>query len=215
MATYLEMWTAAGPQVVPLDGDRLTLGSAEDNGIAVPTDRRLSRLHAVLERYPAGWCVRDLGSRNGTFVNGHRIWQDRALRDGDEILAGSSRLVYRAGRAAPVGPPTEAGEPPPELTSRERDVLVRLCRPLLSPQAFTEPASSREIAAALVVTEAAVKQHLLRLYEKFGIHGTGDGAGDRRRVRLANEVIARRAITLADLGTAPAHDGQDHDGRGR
>jgi predicted component of type VI protein secretion system len=197
MAGYLELWTTAGPQVVPLDGDRLTLGSAEINDLAVPVDRRLSRLHAVLERYPAGWCVRDLGSRNGTFVNGERLWRDRALRDGDEIRAGSSRLVYRAGRAAPAGPPTESAEPPPELTGRERDVLIQLCRPLLAPEPFTEPASGREIAAALLVTEAAVKQHLSRLYDKFGI-ATEDG--DRRRVRLANAAIASRAITLADLG---------------
>ena len=193
---YLEMWTNAGPQVVPLDGDRLTLGSDPTNGIAVPTDRRLSRLHAAFERYPAGWCVRDLSSRNGTFVNGQRIWQERALDDGDEIRAGSSRFVYRAGQARRLGPATEAGAPPPELTSREREVLIQLCRPLLSGEMFTEPASSRQIAAALVVTEAAVKQHLLRLYEKFGIHDEGE----RRRVRLANEAMARRAITLADLG---------------
>ena len=196
MTIYLEMWTNAGPQLVPLDGDRLTLGSDSTNAIAVPTDRRLSRLHAAFERYPAGWCVRDLGSRNGTFVNGTRIWQERTLADGDEIRAGSSRFVYRAGRAAPPGPATEAGPPPPELTLREREVLIQLCRPLLAHELFTEPASSREIAAALVVTEAAVKQHLLRLYEKFGI----TGEGERRRVRLANEAITRRAITVADLG---------------
>jgi pSer/pThr/pTyr-binding forkhead associated (FHA) protein len=194
VAGYLEMWGSAGASMVPLDGDRITLGSADSNDLAVPADRRLSRLHAVFERYPAGWCVRDLGSRNGTFVNGVRIWHERALADGDEIRAGSSRFVLRSGRVAP-GQVTEAGVAPPELTGRERDVLVQLCRPLLAGAMFTEPASSREIAAALVVTEAAVKQHLLRLYEKFGIHGDGE----KRRVRLANEAMARNAITRADL----------------
>jgi len=47
------------------------------------------------------------------------------------------------------------------------------------------PATAREIAGDLVVTEAAVKQHLLRLYQKFRIP-----EGQNRRVRLANEVIA-------------------------
>ncbi len=57
--------------------------------------------------------------------------------------------------------------------------------PALSDEAFVTPASAREIAADLVVTEAAVKQHLLRLYQKFRIpEGTG------RRIRLANEVVA-------------------------
>ncbi|MEV4620547.1 FHA domain-containing protein [Asanoa sp. NPDC049573] len=191
---HLEMWGSGGASMIPLDGDRITLGSADSNDLAVPADRRLSRLHAVFERYSAGWCVRDLGSRNGTYVNGQRIWQERVLTDGDEIRAGSSRFVLRSGRV-PAGQPTEAGAPPPELTGRERDVLVQLCRPLLAGALFTEPASSREIAAALVVTEAAVKQHLLRLYEKFGILDEGE----RRRVRLANEAMLRGAITRADL----------------
>ena len=204
MRHHLEAWTPVGPQVVPLDSDQLTLGSADSNDLAVPVDRKLSRLHAVLQRYSAGWCVRDLGSRNGTFVNGQRIWQDRALVDGDEIRAGSSRFIYRAGLAGAIaGPPTEGAPAGPALTARERDVLVHLCRPLLTNQLFTEPASSREIAAALVVTEAAVKQHLLRLYEKFDI----DGDGDRRRVRLANEAMARSAVTLADLRDAPGGTG--------
>jgi hypothetical protein len=73
----------------------------------------------------------------------------------------------------------------PELTRRELDVLTSLCRPALSDEAFVAPATAREIAADLVVTEAAVKQHLLRLYQKFRIP-----EGPNRRVRLANEVVA-------------------------
>lgn len=84
---------------------------------------------------------------------------------------------------------------PPELTRRERDVLIALCRPLLDGDVFTEPAPVREIAAALVVTEAAVKQHLGHLYDKFGIAQSGE----RRRIRLANEAIRRGAVPLMDL----------------
>ena len=73
----------------------------------------------------------------------------------------------------------------PELTRRELDVLTSLCRPALSDEAFATPATAHEIAAELVVTEAAVKQHLLRLYQKFRIP-----EGTNRRTRLANEVVA-------------------------
>src|SRR5919197_406907 len=93
-------------------------------------------------------------------------------------------------------------ETPPELTRRERDVLVALCRPALGGDVFTEPASVREIAAALVVTEAAVKQHLLHLYDKFGIADTGE----RRRVRLAREAIRRRAVVLPDAAQGQASE---------
>ena len=90
---------------------------------------------------------------------------------------------------------------PPELTRREREVVIELCRPSIADTglAFTEPATVREIAERLFVSEAAVKQHLLRLYDKFEIP---DGV-DQRRLRLANDALVRRAVTRTDLGAAP------------
>jgi hypothetical protein len=90
----------------------------------------------------------------------------------------------------------------PELTRRELDVVTSLCRPALSDEAFVAPATAREIASDLVVTEAAVKQHLLRLYQKFRIP-----EGANRRVRLANEVVALglvRPLPPAERPQAPA-----------
>jgi DNA-binding NarL/FixJ family response regulator len=60
---------------------------------------------------------------------------------------------------------------------------------------FTEPASTRAVAADLVITQAAVKQHLANLYDKFGVP-----AGDsHRRARLANEALRRGAVSLTQL----------------
>jgi DNA-binding CsgD family transcriptional regulator len=202
MGGYLEVWTPSGRELVALEAGRLTLGTDPANDLALAADATLSRLHAVLERYGAGWCVRDLGSRNGTFVNGQRIWSERALRPGDELRVGATRLVYRGDE--PGGAGTQASEAAPELTRREREVLVVLCRTVLAGEAFTEPASIREIADALVVSEAAVKQHLAHLYDKFGIHG----GGERRRVRLANEALRRGAVTMAGLRQEVARDGK-------
>ena len=70
-----------------------------------------------------------------------------------------------------------------------------LCRPLLSRDLFTEPASIKEIAAELVVSDAAVKQHLANLFNKFEL--PADLA--HRRTRLANAAIRVGAVTLADL----------------
>jgi DNA-binding CsgD family transcriptional regulator len=201
MAAYLEVWTPAGRELVALEAGRLTLGADPANDLPLPADPTLSRLHAVLERYGAGWCVRDLDSRNGTFVNGQRVWRERPLRPGDELRVGAARLVYRSDQPS-GGTGTQASEPPPELTRREREVLLVLCRTVLGGAAFTEPASIREIADALVVSEAAVKQHLAHLYDKFGIYG----GGERRRVGLANEALRRGAVTMAELREAVARD---------
>jgi DNA-binding CsgD family transcriptional regulator len=192
VVSYLEVSDPEGRRLVALEAERVTVGTAPSNDVTV-SDPTVSRLHAVLERYAASWCVRDLGSRNGTFVNGERVIADRAVRGGDEIRVGRVRLLLREPAAG--GGVTAAMEEPPRLTARERDVLIELCRPLLAGDVFTEPAPIRTVAAALFVSEAAVKQHLTRLYAKFGITG-GD---ERRRVQLANAAVARGAVGLVDL----------------
>lgn len=91
------------------------------------------------------------------------------------------------------------------ITPRERDVLVALCRPAASDELFIEPASVRDMAQALDVTDAAIKQHLLNLYGKFGI-GEGD---ERRRVALARVALRSGVIGLAELSEAvPEHAGE-------
>ena len=198
MPAFLEVWSDSGARLVPLESAQVTLGRAPSNDVPLPWDKKASRLHAVLEQLAAGWCIRDLTSRNGTFMNGERVDRDRPLANGDEIRIGGTRLVFRAERT-PLDPGvTEGAERPPELTPRERDVLIALFRPALGGEVFAEPASTREIAKALAVSEPAVKQHLLRLYDKFGIYEDGD----RRRVRLANEALRRGAVTLAEVRSA-------------
>jgi predicted component of type VI protein secretion system len=194
VSTHIEVISGARTQRVELTGERLGVGRADENEIAVADDAMASHLHAVLERFSAGWCVTDLGSSNGTWVNGERIWASRRLRHGDEVRVGQTRLVFRDPLTA-AGAATEADEGPPALTGRERDVLVALCRPLLARDLFTEPASTRAIADELVISQAAVKQHLVNLYDKFGIAG-GEA---HRRSRLANEALRRAAVSLTEL----------------
>ena len=71
----------------------MTVGTLESNDVVVDADG-VSRVHAVFERFGDAWCVRDLGSRNGTFVNGGRIIGERALHSGDEIILGRLRLLF-------------------------------------------------------------------------------------------------------------------------
>jgi FHA domain-containing protein len=191
VSSYVEVWGPTGRQLRALDADRLTIGTLDSNDAVVDAEG-VSRVHAAFERFGDTWCVRDLGSRNGTFVNGERIVGEKALHAGDEILFGRLRVVFH-GPAR--GQETTGIAQPPPLTQREHDVLVALCRPLLTGDAFTEPASIRAIAAELVVSEAAVKQHLSRLYVKFDL----EVPGERRRVQLANAAVARGAVKLGDL----------------
>jgi len=193
----IEVITGVQSRRLDLEAERSTVGKSADNDIALVEDATASHLHAVLERFQAGWCVSDLGSSNGTWVNGERIWASRRLRHGDEIRVGQTRLIFRDPLTA-AGAPTEVEQAPPELTARERDVLVALCRPLLARDMFTEPASTRAIAEQLVITQAAVKQHLANLYGKFGVAA----ADDHRRARLANLALRCGAVSLTELRAA-------------
>lgn len=203
MPAYLEVWRPSGVQTVALECDRVTMGADPSNTICIEADGAVSRLHAVVENYGAGWAVRDLGSRNGTYIRGERLLAERALRAGDELRIGTTRLIFRdhgvPEREARSTQVLGVELPPPDLTRRERDVVLALCRPLASLDPFTQPASIKAIAKELVVTEAAVKQHLLHLYDKFAL----TDQSENRRVRLANEAIRRGILTEAELRREP------------
>jgi FHA domain len=188
-------------EVVPLRDDVTTVGRGQGVDIRLD-DPSVSRLHAELVRRGPYVYVVDLGlSRNGTRVNGRPIAR-RVLDESDVLSFGTARC--RIGGLPQEELTAEAElrrSAAPELTRRELDVLTSLCRPALSDEAFATPATAHEIAADLVVTEAAVKQHLLRLYQKFRIP-----EGPNRRTRLANEVVALglvRPMPIDQAGEGP------------
>jgi len=200
MPSHLEIRKPSGRELITLSGQRVTVGKASTNSVSLEHDSTVSRLHAVLENHGFAWSVRDVGSRNGTYLNGEKISAERVLRSGDELRIGVSRLIFwevKEGDETTSGDETISAVPtqlPPPLTRRELEVLVVLCRPLVSDDPFPAPASVRQMAQQLFVTEAAIKQHLQNLYDKFAVPTEGE-----RRVRLANEAIRRGVVTLAML----------------
>jgi FHA domain len=190
--------------VIELPGEVTTVGRGKFVDVQL-ADPSVSMLHAELIRRGPYLYVTDLGlSRNGTRVNG-RLVARRLLADGDVVTFGSARCRIGGVACEELSADSDLRRPAtPELTRRELDVVTSLCRPALSDEAFVAPAAAREIAVDLVVTEAAVKQHLLRLYQKLRIP-----EGPNRRVRLANEVVALGLVRpmplpMAQDGPAPA-----------
>lgn len=91
MATLYVYPKRGEPFTLPLEGDKVTFGRGADNTLPLP-DPFCSSHHAVLTVEEGSFRVRDLGSKNGVFVNGKRIQGEVEIRSGDEILIGQTRL---------------------------------------------------------------------------------------------------------------------------
>lgn len=72
---------------------------------------RVSKLHAEIDADGRGYVIRDLGSRNGTFVNGERVVGERPLRVGDVIHIAHRELTLVEGNEEGVDDSTLAGSP--------------------------------------------------------------------------------------------------------
>jgi DNA-binding SARP family transcriptional activator len=172
-----------------LSGRLITVGRAPGNDVLLK-DPLVSGTHAALERVGAAWAIRDLGSRNGTWVNGQRLAGERVVGASDEIRVGDTILHCRV--TAPAMTATIGAMRPPDLADLERDVLIELCRPVLLPGGSGAPADASAIAKALAAATSTVEKTLGVLRDKFGVP-----IGDDEL--LASQAIATGAVTIGDL----------------
>src|SRR5436305_2072047 len=113
---------AAG-QDIPLEQE-LVIGRSTPGQGSLGGDSEISRVHARVYRDASGQLmVEDLGSTNGTFVNGNRISSPTPLRGGDELKMGQTTLSVGGGAAAEgatavgaVIPPAGVAPPPTPVT---------------------------------------------------------------------------------------------------
>ena len=81
-----------GDRIV-LDGDALKIGRQATCRVAF-NDSNVSREHAQMRRTSDGWKILDLGSTNGTQINGHKITEEKLLVNGDELKFGTSSARF-------------------------------------------------------------------------------------------------------------------------
>lgn len=82
------------PDVIALSGDPVTLGRGTSASVRVD-DVYISEQHAEVMPEADGWAVRDLGSTNGTFLNGAKVTQPTPLAAGDQLQIGKTRIEVR------------------------------------------------------------------------------------------------------------------------
>jgi phosphoserine phosphatase RsbU/P len=114
----LQIFSPDGKSVkVPLQNTRVTVGRSSVAELCYPDDAGLSRQHLAFESDGRAWYVKDLGSKNGTLLNGSRISERNPLKSGDRIMAGHLIMVFDSPQGIPqhtqavvfVEPPGEGG----------------------------------------------------------------------------------------------------------
>ncbi|GIX01395.1 MAG: hypothetical protein KatS3mg112_0332 [Thermogutta sp.] len=92
---------------VRVTGPKFFIGRGEDCQLR-PASDLVSRHHCVIIIEGDYVAVRDLGSKNGTYVNGQRVRTEMQLRDGDRLLVGVLEFIVRLGEGAKVKPKVQS-----------------------------------------------------------------------------------------------------------
>jgi DNA-binding CsgD family transcriptional regulator len=160
----------AQDEVLWLDGPSVVLGRGSDGGITLDDDG-VSRRHAKVILNDDGIVnLKDLGSTNGTYVNGAPI-NATVLREGDLIQLGPDvtlRFGYRSPADAPARP-----APQWELSAREMQIAALVADGL----------TNRQIGERLHISRHTVVSHLSNVFERVGVTS---------RAALAKLVAERR-----------------------
>lgn len=95
--------------------DTFLIGRTDDSHLCLPDDKFFSRHHCLLEISPPHCFLRDLGSTNGTFVNGQKV-SEASLKNGDRIQGGETVLLVEvstaeAGPGEPISQDFNTGKP--------------------------------------------------------------------------------------------------------
>jgi tetratricopeptide (TPR) repeat protein len=138
--------------VYALDAQRFTVGRDTENSLCV-TDSVVSRFHAEFIRLSDDIVLRDLGSLNGTFVNGERV-SEQILTDGDVIRLGKAGPEMSFALAEVRGGPAELAERRERATA---GLIVSLSDKLLNPSA--DPGEEASLRIVLAEAHLAKGNH--------------------------------------------------------
>jgi hypothetical protein len=99
MAAQFQFVIRSGPEtgkIYPLEGPEIIVGRDASNSVAI-NDAEVSRIHAKVSLHGSAYTIQDLGSTNGTFINGQRIKSTQVLNPGDTVSFGENIvMMYEA-----------------------------------------------------------------------------------------------------------------------
>ncbi len=165
---------SAGPNAgeeFALEEGEYVIGRSNDNPICIP-DSSVSRKHVLVRNLGGGWAASDLGSGNGTLLNGEPISDEVPLAHGDVLTLGDTEVVFQDASnstmmiSAPSAPPPRPGRsgsrsaaPAPAAEEEGEAAVPR--RPPPRPESRARPARGRASAAPDPAAQKRKKRLLL------------------------------------------------------
>ncbi len=196
---FLQARARDGSQrIFPLPAGRATIGRKPECEIPITWDSKVSRVHALVEDFGAGWTFIDDGlSSNGSFIDGERLTGRRTLKDGDRLCVGDTVLIFHdpGARDSDSTARESSRLDAVQVTPAQRGILIALCRPVADSASAT-PATNRQIADEVFLSVDAVKAHLRVLFERFGLNELPQ---NEKRARLASAVLKAGVVSARDL----------------
>ena len=173
---------------------RVTLGRGDDAGLVID-DPEISRAHAALDPTVDGVEIHDLGSLNGTWVNGRRISTPTLLAQGDIVKIGSTQLEVLSAGGRGIGSRSPASHTPVEAEDELRPVTA-LFADIVGSTPLAERLEPEEFRALI----GGCIDRMCRAVERFG--GVidaymGDGIAAFFGFPAATEDDAERAASAA------------------
>jgi predicted transcriptional regulator/pSer/pThr/pTyr-binding forkhead associated (FHA) protein len=134
-----------GESEVSIDEGVTSIGRVADNTISLAGDSNVSRYHVEIETRGKDFWLIELGSSNGTTVNGGRVYDEKLLKDGDVIvLGGSSEILFEQEKDTPAAEKTADSNAPSPAGSDVSAAASNVQTPSVLP---TAAAPESEIAA--------------------------------------------------------------------
>ncbi|NQT54322.1 FHA domain-containing protein, partial [bacterium] len=176
-------------RVIALSRPRLVVGKHPGSDLFLDKIS-ISRQHCEIINANGGFFVRDLGSKNGTWVDGKRITGDTALHHGSHIDLGPIHLILHDPDAAPASPPATQGTQPPAKRAQ-----AAAARP--------EAAAQRRL-----IPSALKKKIHERLLIDLDLRHSDIGEHTDEELRAKAEAVVRNAVATmaADVPTWVRHE---------
>ncbi len=147
MAAQFQFVMRSGPTpgaTYSLEGDQLVIGRDSSSGIAI-NDAEVSRKHARLNFQGGKYVIEDLGSTNGTFVNGQRITGAAVLKAGDVVSLGEQIVLLYEALSSDPGATMISHKAPVRTAVAAQPVAAPAPAPI--PQQYAAPAGPAAPAA--------------------------------------------------------------------